>query len=98
MTREALTHLARLSRIALTEDELIRFEAEISSILRYVGTVSAIVADDRSETPAVGPVFNVFRADTITHAPGEFSEVIMAAFPERAGRFLKVKKILDQHG
>jgi hypothetical protein len=37
---------------------------------------------------------NVFRDDVVTNTPGEYTEEIVAQFPERDGTSLKVKSIL----
>jgi aspartyl-tRNA(Asn)/glutamyl-tRNA(Gln) amidotransferase subunit C len=97
MTKEEIEHLARLSRIALTPGETANFQKEISSILEYVGAVNAIAADDVSDTPALPEHHNIFRPDEVTNEPGSNTEVLLAAMPETQGRFMKVKKILNQH-
>jgi aspartyl-tRNA(Asn)/glutamyl-tRNA(Gln) amidotransferase subunit C len=98
MTREELAHLARLSRIALTPDELTHLEGELSSIVEYVSTVNAIAAEGEDVGPTVPALRNVFRADVVTNEPDSFSATLIEAFPDREGRYLKVKKILDTHG
>ncbi len=96
MTREEIQHLARLSRVALSEEEVVNFQTQISSILAYVGAVNAIAADGIDEAPQVGNIHNVFRADEVTVAPETYTETLLAAMPAREGRFMKVKKILAQ--
>jgi len=96
MTKEDIEHLARLSRIALTEAEVAGFQKEISSILEYVGAVNAIAADEADTIPLVGTHYNIFRADDVTNEPGSYTEALLAAMPATDGRFMKVKKILNQ--
>lgn len=95
MTKEEIEHLASLSRIALTAAEVAAFEKDISSILEYVSTVNAISGDD-AVGPQAGTHYNIFRADTVTNEPESYTEALLAAMPEREGRFMKVKKILQQ--
>jgi aspartyl-tRNA(Asn)/glutamyl-tRNA(Gln) amidotransferase subunit C len=94
MTKEEIKHLGTLSRIKLAEEEVSQLSGEIDSILNYVGQVNEIVADT-SVTKTVGPVHNVLREDTVTNGPGTYSDDLIKAFPEKDGRFLKVKKILN---
>ena len=94
MTREEITHLGTLSRIKLTEDEITRFGEEISGILGYVGAINEIIADS-GVTKHVGRRYNIFREDVITNPSGSCAEELLAAMPERQGRYLKVKKILN---
>jgi len=95
MKKEDIKHLATLSRIRLSDDELAHFESELSSIMAYVSEVSKMAADESEAAPAVGAVYNVFRTDKITNQPNEYTEDIMAEMPHTNGRFLSVKKILQ---
>jgi aspartyl-tRNA(Asn)/glutamyl-tRNA(Gln) amidotransferase subunit C len=97
MTQEEIAHLARLSRIALTDTEVTSFREEIGAILEYVGAVNRLVSSHGGDEPTVGEVFNVFRSDEVTHPSGQCAEALLAAMPDRHGRYLKVKKIID-HG
>jgi len=94
MNKDDIVHLARLSRIALTPTELERFEAQISSILEYVSTVNKIAGDGDGE-PQVGHRYNVFRTDMVTNESEQYTETLLAAAPERRGRYVAVKKILQ---
>lgn len=94
MKREEIEHLAGLARIKLTEEELSKFETELSSIVSYVGAVSEMIADEPDSRPQVGPRYNVFRSDEETNEPDQFTEAILAEMPHTEGRFMKVKKIL----
>lgn len=95
MKKADIEHLASLARIRLSEVELENFESELSSIMTYVSTVSEIVSDDAASEPAVGAVYNVLRKDEVTNNPGQFSEDILNEMPEKDGRYLQVKKILQ---
>ena len=95
MTKDEIETLGRLSRIALTEDEKQAFAGEIEAILNYVSTVKEIAADDVALTPAIGRVANVMRSDEITNDRGEYADILTAAFPDRSGNYLVVKKILS---
>jgi len=95
MKKADIEHLATLARIRLSEAELENFESELSSIMTYVSKVSDIVADDTVGEPALGSVHNVFRKDKVTNKPDQYSEAIMNEMPEKDGRYLQVKKILQ---
>lgn len=95
MQRTDIEHLASLARIKLTAEEAAQLEGELSSIMSYVGTVGAILGNDATAEPTVGPVHNVFRADEVTNQPDQYTEDILAEMPETHGRYLAVKKILN---
>ena len=42
ITREEVLHIARLSRLALTNDEIERFSEQLNAILEAVGTVAEL--------------------------------------------------------
>ncbi len=94
MTKEEILHLGKLSRIKMSEEETHAFKVEIDSILAYVSAVDSLVdKGDLNKLPGV--VHNVFRYDIVTNEPGSYTEDLVAAFPEKHGQHLKVKKILN---
>ena len=95
MTREEIVHLGTLSRLALTDTEIEVLRQEISAILDYVGVVQSLVGDEPSPK-AVGVTYNVMREDTVTTEPGAYTDAILANAPQTHGRFIAVKKILNQ--
>ena len=94
MTKEEILHLGRLSRIKLSDEEVEQFGDEISAILEYVSTVNKISGEE-GETKQVGARYNVFRKDEVTNEPNEYTDELLKEMPETEGRFMKVKKILQ---
>lgn len=94
MTKEEILHLADLARIKINDEEVVKFQGEIESILNYVSQVNKIVADTTLEK-VPGPVHNVFREDEVTNEPGSHTEKLVEAFPDRKGNLLRVQKILN---
>ncbi len=93
MKREDIVHLADLSRIELTEEEIERFSKEFDDILGYVDSVMGI-AKGAPAAQVLGAVHNVFREDANPHESGKYSEALLEALPSRKGQFAEVKKIL----
>lgn len=98
MKRADIEHLARLSRIRLTETEIESLEGDLSSIVSYVSTITDLVGDDAQTGPQLGARSNVFRKDEVTNEPNQYTDDIVAEMPATEGRFLKVKKILNTEG
>lgn len=94
MEKADILHLARLSRIKLTDSEVEAFRSEIDSVLAYVSEINSITADT-ALTKKVGARYNIFRDDVVTIAPDQYSERLLAEAPSLKGRHLKVKKILQ---
>jgi aspartyl-tRNA(Asn)/glutamyl-tRNA(Gln) amidotransferase subunit C len=92
VTTQDVLHLADLARIATSEEEAAVLAADMDSILAYVQAVEQIAADIPQDTrPALR---NVFREDEVTNTSGEYTDSIVAQFPEKEGTALKVQKIL----
>ena len=63
ITRQEVAHLARLSRLALDDDELDHLAGQLDVILGAVARVSEVAADDIPPTCTRCRMTNVFRAD-----------------------------------
>ncbi len=61
--REQVLHVARLSRLRLTEAELDRMAGELSHVLSHVDRIAELDLDDVAPTTHVVPLENVLRAD-----------------------------------
>ncbi|MEX0917625.1 MAG: Asp-tRNA(Asn)/Glu-tRNA(Gln) amidotransferase subunit GatC [Candidatus Paceibacterota bacterium] len=94
MTKEEIKHLGTLARIRLSDEEVEKFGTEITGILGYVSAVNEIVADS-GVTKQVGARYNIFRDDVVTNESGVHAEALLAEMPERQGRHLSVKKIIN---
>src|SRR5512141_2152102 len=96
ITRKDVDHVARLARLALSDEEKDRYTAQLESILEYVGQLSELNTDDVPLTTHVIPLSNVWR-DDVADSPERFgsSEPLLQNAPEREGPFFKVKKIIE---
>ncbi|WP_433827025.1 Asp-tRNA(Asn)/Glu-tRNA(Gln) amidotransferase subunit GatC [Actinoplanes sp. CA-015351] len=94
ISREEVAHLARLSRLAVTEEELDRFAGQLDVILQSVARVGEVAADDIPPTSHSVPLTNVYREDVPT--PSLTQEEALSGAPDAyEGRF-RVPRILDE--
>jgi len=92
---EALVrHIAVLSRLDLTDEEVAKFSSELSAIVDYVDQLNELDTSGVPPTAHVLAAHNVFRADEPTASPGP--DVVLANAPQRQDTFFKVPKVLDQ--
>jgi aspartyl-tRNA(Asn)/glutamyl-tRNA(Gln) amidotransferase subunit C len=65
ISRDEVAHLARLARLALTEDELDSLAGQLDAILGHVSQIQAV--DVAGVEPTDNPLtdVNVFRPDTV---------------------------------
>ena len=94
ITRDDVSHLARLARLSLTEDELDHYAGQLGVILDAVATVSQAVDDSIPPMTHAVPVTNVTRPDVAR--PGlSVDEALSGAPSSEDGRF-RVPRILDE--
>jgi aspartyl-tRNA(Asn)/glutamyl-tRNA(Gln) amidotransferase subunit C len=94
ISREEVAHLARLSRLAVTEEELDRFAGQLDVILQSVARIGDVAADDIPPTSHSVPLTNVYRDDV--PRPSLTQEEALAGAPDAyEGRF-RVPRILDE--
>ncbi len=86
--------LAALARITVDPERAAAFDAEFSSVLKYISQLDELTLATTG-TPVVPAHHNVFRADEHPYAPGTWTEKIVALFPFKRGNALSVKKIVS---
>ncbi|RVW04702.1 Asp-tRNA(Asn)/Glu-tRNA(Gln) amidotransferase subunit GatC [Rhodococcus spongiicola] len=94
ISRDEVAHLARLSRLTLTEAELDEFAGQLDSILSHVKAVSEVAADDVPPTANPNPVSNVTRPDVIV--PGLTPEQALSGAPAVEEDRFSVPQILGE--
>jgi aspartyl-tRNA(Asn)/glutamyl-tRNA(Gln) amidotransferase subunit C len=92
ITREEIEKLANLSRLKLSEEEIVRMQGEMSSILAYVDKLKSATGKDPGPVMSVNK--NVMREDANPHESGVNTEKLLKLAPRREGDYLEVKKIL----
>jgi aspartyl-tRNA(Asn)/glutamyl-tRNA(Gln) amidotransferase subunit C len=94
ITRDEVAHLAMLSRLALTDEELDRFAGQLDVIIGAVARVQEVAAAGIPPTTHAAELSNVFREDVLQ--PCLSAEVVLAQAPAaEMGRF-KVPRILTE--
>jgi aspartyl-tRNA(Asn)/glutamyl-tRNA(Gln) amidotransferase subunit C len=81
-----IAHVARLARLALTDEERARLREQLGAILEHAAKVGEAAADDVPPTASAVPQVNVFRADE--PEPSLPRELVLSNAPEaEEGRF-----------
>lgn len=99
---EDIRNLAGLARLKLSAAEEEALQKDISSILDYVGQVSAVPMPDKKEDP--GLWYNVMREDAVrpSASSGQAGQLagkeakIVEAFPKQEGGYNVVRKIIQK--
>lgn len=94
ISRDEVAHLARLSRLALSDAELDEFAGQLDSILNHVKVVTEVVADDVPPMANPNAVTNVTRPDVIV--PGLTPEQALSGAPAVEQDRFAVPQILGE--
>ena len=89
--RDEVLHVAKLARLALSEQEIEKFRAQLSAILEAVGKVSELDLDGVPATSHPLDLVNVLAEDE--PAPCLSREDALANAPDPEGGFLGVPPV-----
>lgn len=95
MKKADIQHLANLSRLDLTDEELERHAEQFDEILAYVDKVKEISDSGEGLKIENAMTKNVFREDDNEQEGGVYTKKILDEAPETHEDFVKVKKILN---
>lgn len=94
ISRDEVAHLAKLARLAVTDDELDVFAGQLDQILDSVAKVSEVAAEDVPPTSHAVPLTNVFRDDVVQPCLTQ-QQALAGAPAAEEGRF-RVPRILGE--
>jgi len=99
ISRQDVQYIAKLARLGLTENEIKKFQKDLSSILDYFKSLKEI--DVSKIEPTFHPAEHFFekkleimREDKAEHQSPEIANKLVEAVPEKKGRHVKVKAVL----
>jgi aspartyl-tRNA(Asn)/glutamyl-tRNA(Gln) amidotransferase subunit C len=92
ISAEQVRHVAKLSRLALTEQQVARVTPQLEAILGYVAKIGEVDLEGVEPMAHVLPLKNVLRDDVAE--PGLPVEQVLQNAPETDGPFFKVPKII----
>jgi aspartyl-tRNA(Asn)/glutamyl-tRNA(Gln) amidotransferase subunit C len=92
ISRDEVSHLARLARIDLTPDHLDHLASQLVVILGSVARVAEVAAADVPATSHPMPLVNVFRADEVR--PSLTPEQALSSAPAVEDQRFRVPQIL----
>jgi aspartyl-tRNA(Asn)/glutamyl-tRNA(Gln) amidotransferase subunit C len=89
-----IARVANLARIALTDEELAAYAAQLENILEHAERVQALPTEGVEPTSHPLPVVNAFRPDEVTGSLDR--EDALAGAPEVENGYFRVPRILDE--
>ncbi len=94
MNSKDIKHLATLSRLHLTDEEVNAYTKQFDEIVAYVDKIKEVTSNSDLEIIESNEVKNVLREDQVISY--EKPETIIDEAPSHQDNFVKVKKILNQ--
>ena len=93
ISREQVEHVAHLTRLGLSDDEINRLQQQLSQILGHMQMIDRLDTSAIPPTAQVIPLSSVMRDDL--SRPSRPVEEILQNAPRREGDFFKVPPVLD---
>ena len=94
LTREEVLHIARLARLGVTDEDVVRFREQLSNILENFDVLKQVDTKEVPPTAQSIPLENVTREDKVVAscAPVE----VLANAPHREGDQIRVRAVLEE--
>ena len=93
ITRREVEHVARLARLALSEEEKELMTRQLDRILGYVDKLNELDTSQVEPTSHVIPMENVLREDAVR--PSLSQDDALANAPDREPPFFRVPRIIE---
>ncbi len=94
LSREEVLHIARLARVALTEDEITRMSEQLSNLLEHFQVLQQVDTEGVPPTAQSVALQSVMRDDVVE--PSLPAEDVLANAPHREDDSFQVKAVLEE--
>lgn len=94
LTKEEVLHIARLACLHLNEQEVEKFQKQLSEILDYFEILQKARIKEKFDFAYPLKQKNIFREDKILPSSEEVIEKIFAQAPRKNNKFFEVFKII----
>jgi aspartyl-tRNA(Asn)/glutamyl-tRNA(Gln) amidotransferase subunit C len=93
-----IRHVARLARLALTDEEIATFGPQLGSLMTHVDALADLDTRDVPATAQVVPSRNVQRDDAIRPETILSREAALRNAPQAQGPYFRVPRIIAEEG
>jgi aspartyl-tRNA(Asn)/glutamyl-tRNA(Gln) amidotransferase subunit C len=94
LTTDEVRHVAELAKLALTEEEIIKYTEQLSAILDYAALLQEVDTSGVPPTPYILPLTNVMRDDE--PAPCLSNAAALANAPDSDNGFFRVRAVFEE--
>jgi aspartyl-tRNA(Asn)/glutamyl-tRNA(Gln) amidotransferase subunit C len=93
LTREEVLHIARLARVALTEEEITRMSEQLSDLLEHFQVLQKVDTEGVPPTAQSVTLQSIMRDDAVK--PSLPTDDVLANAPRREGDCFRVRAVLE---
>ncbi len=93
LTREEVLHIAHLARVALSDEDVTKFQEQLSDILTHFETLQALDTEGVEPTSHPLPLESVMRADEVR--PSLSREEVLANAPLVEEGLFRVRAVFE---
>ena len=93
VSRDDIIHIAKLSRLEFTDEELEKYTKDLDNIVNFANTLSEIDVSGVKPTNHILDIKNVFRKDEVK--PSYDRDLILKNAPTKAGGCVSVPKVVE---
>jgi aspartyl-tRNA(Asn)/glutamyl-tRNA(Gln) amidotransferase subunit C len=93
LSKSEVQHIAQLARLELTEEEIARYQKQLSAILDYITMLQELNTDAVEPTSQVTGLQNILRSDTQEQSLSNHEALANA--PDKEEGFFKVKPVIE---
>jgi len=96
LSRDEVAHIADLAKLALSDEEVARYQEQLSAILEHFERLQELDTEEIPPTATVAPLQSVMREDE-ARPPTERDRILKNA-PETEDGCFRVPAVLEQDG
>ena len=93
LNRDDVLHVAKLARVALTDDEIETFSTQLTEIISHFDVLNAVDTEGVEPTAHTLPIHNVFVEDV--SRPSLPRDEVLALAPLTEDGYLRVRAVLE---
>lgn len=93
LSKEETQHIAKLARLGLSEEEIAKYQKDLSSILDYIEKLKEVNIEGVKPFTHSVEMVNMSRKDTKRKKTKEETDKLIKLMPESKDGYLKVKSV-----
>ncbi|HUJ74465.1 MAG TPA: Asp-tRNA(Asn)/Glu-tRNA(Gln) amidotransferase subunit GatC [bacterium] len=94
LTREEVLHIAALAKLGMTEEDIVKFQHQLSNILENFEVLQKVDTEGVPPTAQPNALANVMKVDEARSCLSP--EEVLANAPRREGDYFRIRAVLEE--